>query len=664
MPVSLLCQAYQASTPPGLSFQPRSFVCRNNVWRQSRCQQRHSRSRHGPVSIHPHHPSICHQLIRYRPLCDCAVNRPRYLEGTPYEYQCVLHRREDPYNGTPPAHLPALVRGRTLVFGMDKPEDWEVLDDAARQARRREALTNFVGAQNLWFEEDGRLVRGAAPIEVYRNDYYANFEILEHNEYDEFYLDGQTMLRMFLMTEEERRQLPFKAVDDFELALGLREDVWRDYIQAKLKPMVEADQRERHPRLTREFTYRLLRTIEDPDGEVSQKELDQTFRRLMAPRYTDPARPALGNAAAQIRRTLENAHAAHAAQKQQRAQSAARSTASTTPPNRPVTPRVSVPAQGNSSAASASPRSTPVFRARPQNSSQVPRPGPRLSSRDMSGPTLTDPRYGGRPSGSSGVLAGNPPVHAPPLVRAATPTSNQGRLAQNLFGGTPFMGNLSPQARTAGALHPQGPPRSLTASPAHPAVAQPSPLQRKYQAASTPAPHGRGPPVALAPPTHATGEHGQSSLPVQQGFGLQTQQQRSPYERGSGHLPPLFVRPNPYVPNQVSHPVIPPRFITPGGNPYLGMQNPPPTNFGSLGQQPSSPLRHPAYGSVPRPGSSTIPRQPVQTAQHGQAAGPRPPIVAPGSPGNVNQQQQPQPVWDPATGQWVVRHPHVRHYSQ
>lgn len=551
---------------------------------------------------------------------------------------------------------------------MDEPDDWEDLDDTARQARRRAALTEFTGALGLWFEEDGSLIRGTSQIAVYRNDYYGNFEILEHNKYDEFYWHGQTVLKTALMTREEKKQQPFKAIDEFELGFGLREDVWQEYVQTKLKPMVQADQKERHPRLARDVADRLLRAIEDPDGDVSHKESDNAFSRLMAPRRVEPTRPTPGTVAAPTRRGLDNAYDALAAQQRQRTQSASRSTASSAPTSRPATPNISAPAQPRATAAAASarPRSTPVFPAQPPNPSQVPRPVPRLPSRDVPGPALVDPR----PSVSSGAMAGNRSAHAPPPVRAATSTLNQGRPVQNLPVGASYIGSLSPQARPAGPVYPQQTPRSLTAASAYPAVPQRSPLQRKHQAAHMPAPHGQGPPIAHAPPAahaqpahaqpaHDMGPHGQGLLPMQQGVGFQPQQQRPPYERGPVKLQSPYVRPSRYAPSQVPSPGVMSPYITASGQLHPTMQNSPLTYAGALNHHPRYVLQHPAYDNLP-PGLS-VPHRRHANAQHGQPAGARPPSVAPVSPGNVDQQQ---PVWDPAMRPWVLRYPHARHHSQ
>lgn len=171
-------------------------------------------------------------LIKYSALCSCARNRPTALAVLPYEYECILHSRP---RSAQLAHLPALRRGRSIVFGMDKPESWEEMDDAARQALRRAWLTDLLGAHNLWFEEDGCNVRGSSVVTVWGNDYYGSFELLEHPKLEEWLYLGDTVLRAICtMTLAEIDDLPGRNARPLQAALRQREEIWQTYIKPRL----------------------------------------------------------------------------------------------------------------------------------------------------------------------------------------------------------------------------------------------------------------------------------------------------------------------------------------------------------------------------------------------------------------------------------------------
>lgn len=170
---------------------------------------------------------------------------------------------------------------------MDRPADWDALGNVARQARRREALTNLLGAQNLWFQEDRSPVRGNAIIMVWESDYFGSFELAEHADFEEFLRLGHTIpMAMCRLTDTEIEQLPFRDREHFEAASRQREQVWNDQVwQGHLRrQLTDAISRRGNASLLDkiENVPRILADLRRDDVILSPARSDHLFRAAAA----------------------------------------------------------------------------------------------------------------------------------------------------------------------------------------------------------------------------------------------------------------------------------------------------------------------------------------------------------------------------------------------
>ncbi|ETN46107.1 uncharacterized protein HMPREF1541_00291 [Cyphellophora europaea CBS 101466] len=210
--------------------------------------------------------------------CDCARHPSKGLVKSTHEYVCIV---EASARNAVRENLPKLDKGSSIVFDMDKPEDWDEMDEEARWTSKRERLVSLFGGNNLWFEEDGDPLRGDSIITVWREDYYASFEAANHHDYDDHYWIGSQVLpALCTYTEEDYNKTPQGVFVRMQACREDRDAVWQKHVSSLLIAAITADLRSRRPALLPQTARDLLDYLNSPGHIISQDEADGLLRDL------------------------------------------------------------------------------------------------------------------------------------------------------------------------------------------------------------------------------------------------------------------------------------------------------------------------------------------------------------------------------------------------
>ncbi|RMZ81274.1 hypothetical protein DV737_g2617, partial [Chaetothyriales sp. CBS 132003] len=79
--------------------------------------------------------------------------------------------------------------GKTLVLSMmDKPAEWDQLDEKEKFRHKKKFLIRLCGAGNVWFEEDG-FPRKNQDVLAFHLNYFAAFEVMDAPEFSQAFKD-------------------------------------------------------------------------------------------------------------------------------------------------------------------------------------------------------------------------------------------------------------------------------------------------------------------------------------------------------------------------------------------------------------------------------------------------------------------------------------------
>ncbi|KAK5207044.1 hypothetical protein LTR99_003813 [Exophiala xenobiotica] len=144
-----------------------------------------------------------------------------------YAWQNDVVKEEDARRRELANNAPTIMHGRTLVFGMPEPQDWQTLNKEQKFQKKREYLCERYGEVCFVFEEDRPQLRNPiARILVRKNQYYAHFEAWYAENFESQYHATMRLLEHGLKMELQ---------DFINLHQSLEQDVAYGYMQARLE---------------------------------------------------------------------------------------------------------------------------------------------------------------------------------------------------------------------------------------------------------------------------------------------------------------------------------------------------------------------------------------------------------------------------------------------
>ncbi|KAK4947657.1 hypothetical protein LTR10_013603 [Elasticomyces elasticus] len=210
-----------------------------------------------------------------------------------YEWQDELREGDADDEEHSKDDMPTLTRN-SLIFAMPKPSDWDELDEDEKMSRKRQFLCDRYGDLCFKFQDDPAHVGNPfARLLVFKNDYYALFEVWGAKHFESHYHNSMELLEHGLKMEWQ----------DFRCLLReLQRNLPREFPPAPVRTPIESPAYiSKVPETTGNSVEPVGKIIEkgeaphvqasppnaSPTPETKQPEKKRTYKRKRAMMETD-----------------------------------------------------------------------------------------------------------------------------------------------------------------------------------------------------------------------------------------------------------------------------------------------------------------------------------------------------------------------------------------